>query len=415
MIGQKDRPHYHTSNNQTLKTDSKGVTRYTYDSLNRLESVTEPVENGYIRSTKYAYDKADNRLTTTVIASGSEAILSLIIYIYNEQNRLQKAMIINNGEVDTTTYTYDANGNTISSAKAVVKNAVEGSTPSLGITLLGSLCHNEPIMYIDPTGHIDKNFDSKLSSSDKARITTLTSAYNFAKKAGLTKIAEDAHRAAVTIRKAYDKDYADTYKYTTTKNVGNNSTSYSNGAKGSTVKTIQNALVNNGYSVGAYGSDSDFGNATAAAVVRYQVDTLRNNISGDELYYNGVVDAKTMASLGITIPTQQKKSTSNQQSNATVLTNNNKTEINNTSNWVDSTLSYVKDSGEQVVMGNYTKKVTVLGTAGQVATGVIGVDLPADIRDLSDWKWTWGHAGQTTMDGIGLLPVIGVLKNADDE
>ncbi|HBY20239.1 MAG TPA: hypothetical protein DEG71_04410, partial [Clostridiales bacterium] len=71
MIGQKDRPHYHTSNNQTLKTDSKGVTRYTYDSLNRLESVTEPVENGYIRSTKYAYDKADNRLTTTVIASGS--------------------------------------------------------------------------------------------------------------------------------------------------------------------------------------------------------------------------------------------------------------------------------------------------------------------------------------------------------
>ncbi|HBY20905.1 MAG TPA: hypothetical protein DEG71_07845, partial [Clostridiales bacterium] len=166
---------------------------------------------------------------------------------------------------------------------------------------------------------------------------------------------------------------------------------------------------------GVYGSDSDFGNATAAAVVRYQVDTLRNNISGDELYYNGVVDAKTMASLGITIPTQQKKSTSNQQSNATVLTNNNKTEINNTSNWVDSTLSYVKDSGEQVVMGNYTKKVTVLGTAGQVATGVIGVDLPADIRDLSDWKWTWGHAGQTTMDGIGLLPVIGVLKNADDE
>jgi hypothetical protein len=34
--------------------------------------------------------------------------------------------------------------------------------------------------------------------------------------------------------------------------------------------------------------------------------------------------------------------------------------------------------------------------------------------DLTHWEWTWGHAGQTALDAIGLIPVIGVVKYGDE-
>ena len=41
-----------------------------------------------------------------------------------------------------------------------------------------------------------------------------------------------------------------------------------------------------------------------------------------------------------------------------------------------------------------------------------------DIRDLSadfiNWKWTGDHVGQTLLDTVDLIPVIVVLKNADE-
>jgi hypothetical protein len=43
------------------------------------------------------------------------------------------------------------------------------------------------------------------------------------------------------------------------------------------------------------------------------------------------------------------------------------------------TLDYLKDSLEQLALGNYTDKVTVLGTGAQIATGLLGLDLPADM------------------------------------
>ncbi|WBW97314.1 polymorphic toxin-type HINT domain-containing protein [Oceanirhabdus sp. W0125-5] len=86
--------------------------------------------------------------------------------------------------------------------------------------------------------------------------------------------------------------------------------------------------------------------------------------------------------------------------------------------WLDKTGDYLKRSGEQIILGNYSDEVTMLGTAGQVATGLIGIDLPADIRDLThdltNWEWSWSHAGQTALDAIGLVPLIGVAKNADE-
>ncbi len=85
----------------------------------------------------------------------------------------------------------------------------------------------------------------------------------------------------------------------------------------------------------------------------------------------------------------------------------------------DNSKDYLGKSFDQVVYGNYGNgEVTELGTGVQVGAGLIGVDLPLDIRDLShdvtNWQWTWDHAGKTGLDGIGLIPVIGVLKNVDE-
>ncbi|MGE4354580.1 MAG: hypothetical protein AB7D36_10915, partial [Oscillospiraceae bacterium] len=79
---------------------------------------------------------------------------------------------------------------------------------------------------------------------------------------------------------------------------------------------------------------------------------------------------------------------------------------------------YLKKSLNQIVLGNYTDDVTALGTLGQIALGLTGLDTPADIRDLAydltNWEWSPGHAGQTLLDAVGLIPGIGVLKNADE-
>ena len=69
----------------------------------------------------------------------------------------------------------------------------------------------------------------------------------------------------------------------------------------------------------------------------------------------------------------------------------------------------------QIVLGDFTDDVTFHGTATQIAFGLFGVDLPADIRDLvanflkEDKDWA-----QITLTGIGVLPIVGVIKHADE-
>lgn len=43
----------------------------------------------------------------------------------------------------------------------------------------------------------------------------------------------------------------------------------------------------------------------------------------------------------------------------------------------------------QIILGNYTDDVTVLGTAGQILLGLTGLDLPADVRDLTYDLTNW--------------------------
>ena len=103
---------YDAAHNQTSKTDAKGVTSYTYDVLNRLETVTEPsgtLEAPSTTTTAYTYDAAGNRETET-ITKGTQ--ITVNTYIYNEQNRLTRVETKVNGTLITTTeYAYDYNGN----------------------------------------------------------------------------------------------------------------------------------------------------------------------------------------------------------------------------------------------------------------------------------------------------------------
>ena len=86
--------------------------------------------------------------------------------------------------------------------------------------------------------------------------------------------------------------------------------------------------------------------------------------------------------------------------------------------WKRGLLNYTSDSAEQLVYGNYTDKVTVLGTALQVASGFIGVDIVGDVRDIThdikNWECSWSHAGKTALDAVGLFPIVGSLKYADE-
>ena len=105
---------YDEAHNQTSKTDRKGTTNYSYDSLNRLEKVTEP--NG--RTTGYTFDKAGNRLTETILAG---AVSVTTTYTYNEQNRLVSTVKRSGAETTTDTYRFDNNGNIVSKTAETVK------------------------------------------------------------------------------------------------------------------------------------------------------------------------------------------------------------------------------------------------------------------------------------------------------
>jgi len=105
---------YDGAHNQTSKTDNKGLTRYEYDSLNRLYKVTEP--NG--KETSYLYDKAGNRTQETVLQNNSS---KTTVYSYNEQNRLTDTVTRSGYATEKTRYEYDNNGNTLIKVKETTK------------------------------------------------------------------------------------------------------------------------------------------------------------------------------------------------------------------------------------------------------------------------------------------------------
>ncbi len=82
--------------------------------------------------------------------------------------------------------------------------------------------------------------------------------------------------------------------------------------------------------------------------------------------------------------------------------------------------NYFERSLEMIILGDYSDEVTLLGLAGSVALGVLGLDFPADIRDLtacftvnfdpSDPMWWMNLAGCAA----SFLPLVGGLKFLDE-
>ena len=105
---------YDGAHNQTSKTDNKGLTKYEYDSLNRLSKVTEP--SG--KTTSYLYDRAGNRIQETVLQGNSSTTTT---YSYNEQNRLTDTITRAGFATEKVKYEYDNNGNTLVKLKETTK------------------------------------------------------------------------------------------------------------------------------------------------------------------------------------------------------------------------------------------------------------------------------------------------------
>ncbi|MEI6352218.1 MAG: hypothetical protein WCP06_14070, partial [Verrucomicrobiota bacterium] len=82
----------------------------------------------------------------------------------------------------------------------------------------------------------------------------------------------------------------------------------------------------------------------------------------------------------------------------------------------DDAGSYVGRSSKSLILGDWTdEKPTGLSIGAGIGLGVLGVDLPMDVRDLShtlthrEWSYEWGET--LAYNTIGLIPLIGVLKN----
>ena len=83
-----------------------------------------------------------------------------------------------------------------------------------------------------------------------------------------------------------------------------------------------------------------------------------------------------------------------------------------------SILNYIKKSWNQVIYGNYTDDVTLLGTTTMIGLGLADYDLPMDIRDLyydiTHPEGTWECVGRGVIDTAALFPVVGMLKYTDE-
>ena len=135
---------YDAAHNQLTKTEvvngvNKGTTAYTYDSLSRLETVTEPD-----RTTGYTYDSAGNRLTESVTSGGKTVVTT---YTYNEQNRLLKTVTQSVDKTERVTYAYDNNGNMLAKDRSETASTPSGDMPSMAAYRLGKTTDNYSTIY----------------------------------------------------------------------------------------------------------------------------------------------------------------------------------------------------------------------------------------------------------------------------
>ena len=99
---------YTASGRRETATDARGVTSWTYDDRDRLESLTYPE----LRKLEYAYDGSGNRTTLTATIPGAPVLTTG--YTYDDANRLD---IVTDTALRTYDHGYDLNGNRTSLAQ----------------------------------------------------------------------------------------------------------------------------------------------------------------------------------------------------------------------------------------------------------------------------------------------------------
>lgn len=221
---------------------------------------------------------------------------------------------------------------------------------------LYTYCSNNPIIYTDPTGHWQEK-DSTLSSSAQAQILEATKEYNYAKTHKLSTAAAE--------KKANDARKGKIYK---------TDTKVSASSIANDLKTVLSS--------------------------KYVSDKAKSDVKKSKVAVAGTTVA------GRTIVNEintARKSTNNVNSQGTGKT---------TSTQGVGT-SYIESSLNQLVYGNYTDDVTLLGTGAQILTGIIGIDLPADIRDITA-DLSNGDVGKLAIDTLAFLPVVGSFKYVDE-
>jgi len=123
---------YDLARNLLIKQDAKGTTTYTYDSLGRVLTVTEP--SGKL--TEYTYDGSGNRSTQTVTETVEGGAISIVrtTYTYDIRNRLIQLQkhdisnaLIDPILLDVTDYTYDHSGNQLTTTRTTYTDGVAGT------------------------------------------------------------------------------------------------------------------------------------------------------------------------------------------------------------------------------------------------------------------------------------------------
>ncbi len=103
-----------------------------------------------------------------------------------------------------------------------------------------------------------------------------------------------------------------------------------------------------------------------------------------------------------------------ENNNVVVPPEEEKTENENDSDVLD----YLQASLKQIVLGNYTDDVNLIGSLGQIILGFLGVDIVTDARDLlydiTNFEMSPGHMLQTLLDILAVVPVVGVVKYVDE-
>jgi hypothetical protein len=81
----------------------------------------------------------------------------------------------------------------------------------------------------------------------------------------------------------------------------------------------------------------------------------------------------------------------------------------------DDAGSYVGRSSKSLILGDWTdEKPTGLSIGAGIGLGVVGADLPMDLRDLGhtvshpEMSYDWGK--RLVINGVAVLPVVGVIK-----